>query len=530
MRNERWLSFRVFVIVAGLAVTVSGRDISVTDPSDTEAASGEHLSVEQGVSLNAPSAVFACAGDANADTTVNIEDITTILSNWGSIVSLIESREGLMGRRFITGDIAITILGDSTNNPNQGITFVPDHYGILARRTDDICGFGIGTTTGGARFGGNAFVAVAGGGNSNYVGDVQMSVLPPTISATSRADRVPLGDHADWKVKKISEGDTIDGDISNFGPTYRIDIKNLAGLFPARGDWLAGGWGRIRIPFLRHPEGVPGCVGELNLQTFEDFNDDGVYSVALTNRNVQIAGSETGLIAFDSDVGGTGVTPSGRIRLEVRARSPNGSGNYAGKSILFGSPIVYNADAVDRGFYLDTLSIGGWTVALHWANTTQQQLHDWRSIQPRPAQYLWIYLGQNDILIDAAWEARFIELGERAEGAGFIPVMVVPPSVSEFATGKAIQMREVFGRLRASKGWPVLDIDAKLGRRLSGPELFDQIHRTMTGALVIADTIRAIMQEYADREPESFGDTNADSAVNFADLTAVLSNWGAVCP
>jgi hypothetical protein len=50
------------------------------------------------------------------------------------------------------------------------------------------------------------------------------------------------------------------------------------------------------------------------------------------------------------------------------------------------------------------------------------------------------------------------------------------------------------------------------------------------GSEVVPPILDAISREFTVSVTPCMGDANGDAIVNFSDITAVLSNWGAVCP
>ncbi|MFG0244782.1 MAG: GC-type dockerin domain-anchored protein [Phycisphaerales bacterium JB052] len=462
------------------------------------------------------------------------------------------------GRDVLRSDASILIIGDSTNDPRGAGSYVTYYEGLVLRMPYDIelCGFRFSGSTG--NVGVNSYVRFTYGSTNQMVGGRVYARDGLVPVATS--DHRPPGYRNEFQLNP-------DGGLSAENPFGRIGFSNLSGVLPRAESWIVGQDLVIRTPVFVDPEAE--ILPSFSIATLEDHDGSAGTQIGQFETgqkvDVHLHGVSAGLQCIDVEFA---QPASSRIGVGFFGDLDEDDADEGGKVFSWADHVLFSqtrADA-DRGIYLDSFSVGGYTALDHVNATEPEMLQAYVACAPRPISYVLIWLGQNAELdefngsVQQAYSDRIELLGDRAIAAvtgagGAEPTIVLctpPDARAIYPSNRFSEMSVALQALAVKRGWGHINIHAMLGNSLiqMNPDFVGPgPHPTGLGASFLADFLydylRCVAIDYdADAqitfldvsrfiqyftEQDELADLNGDGEINFFDISLFLSAYSNDC-
>lgn len=461
-------------------------------------------------------------------------------------------------RDVLSGRASILIVGDSTNNPSGAGIFVPYYESLLRRLPTSVpvSGFRISGSPGGLAVGG--YVNFVGGSTAAMVGGA-LGTHDPTIAVSDQTNYVPPGVRNDFTVLPGAS-------LPSGGRFVSLTVEDLSEICPAGVLQWPGRDLVIRTPIVVGP-GDAEMLQTFDMQTLTDF--DGVPGGfdASPPETIETTSVDWGLRGIDIVYK---QVPSLRFGLRMGGDHDPDDGDEGGRTFSWLHHTLFDQQAAlsDRGLYLDSISVGGFSASTHASTLQQQSLRDYVALSPRTPNWIVVWLGQNmtpdewngslrpifferlqqitDLAIDAALAAdpdREVRVA-----------IVVPPQVSGvYPSVRFTAMQQQAAVFAADRGWAFLDLFGTIGTALADIDpsySTSGIHPRLGGSEFVADVWYEVLEcARADMNGDglrnffdvsdylaAFGssdleaDFDGDRDLDFFDISAFLAAFSAVCP
>lgn len=462
------------------------------------------------------------------------------------------------GADFLSGRASVLIIGDSTNNPRGAGNFVPYYEAILRELPvgTPVCGFRVSGSTGNTAV--NHYVRFAGGSTGQMV---EGGIRPKTPSApVTGSAYAPPGYRNQFQI--------VPGGSLPSTRFIAMGMTNFDEISPAAVRAWAGEDVTIRTPFVVSPDGT--TLPRLSMRLLSDHEGlagNAVHAFsAAPLRDLDLPRTHWGLHAVDAEFASPQTT---RIGVQFGGDSDADDADEGGRVVSWCDHIVFSPAyrGTDRGLYLDSVSIGGFSAFDHAATLGTESLAAYMKMAPRPANWVMVWLGQNTEIDEwngsmlPAFAERIEAIADTAIAAAAHAgqpepsvVLVVPPLASgSHPARRFTAMGEACADLAHARGWEVVDLHAWVGSSLRDvDEAFtgDGVHPSLPGATHVARVLldglacsRAdfdgdgrrtaydligFVSAFASSAPGA--DLTGDGVVNVFDLIAFLDEYARDCP
>jgi len=345
-------------------------------------------------------------------------------------------------------------------------------------------------------------------------------------------------------------------------------LVNLEGIYPNAAHWFKDSSITIRTLFcVTDQENMLNSFSMVSLTNHDGEPNGSVAQFVLGEQaDIQLDADHIGLQSVDQVF----VNPaSTRIGVGFAGDLDSDDANEQGCSLSWCDNSLFNQDMAnqDRGFYLDSISIGGFAAREHVETIDPDLLDDYFAAAPRAYNYVVIWLGQNATTdewtgkLQPIWGKRIEALGDRAIQAAIdsgsktipTPILVTPPLADGFFPfNRFVAMNEELAAISDRRGWGHIDLYSLLGQSLSSFDIaYDGPgpHPTAEGAYFLAtewyDYLNCIRTEFSGDQRRNFfdisaylelyahqdsqTDMNGDGVINFFDISEFLSEFALSC-
>lgn len=477
----------------------------------------------------------------------------------GDSVELVNAN---LARDVYASRSSILIIGDSTNVAGGSGISVPYYEGFIQSLPDEVvlCGFRVSGSTGNT--GVNGYIRFAGGSTSEMVGGRIYGKKPHDVIANT--NHALPGQR--WQFQ-LNPG----GVLPSTG-TLRFaaaGLTNLAGIYPNADAWALGETLVIRTPFYVSDNGE--MLESISMSLLTDHDDSAGIAVQSFDASPRVD------VHFDTDrIGLQHVdavlenVESTRIGVRFSGDTDSDDLNESGKFATWCSHVLFKQSQAElnHGFYLDSISIGGYTARDHAETLDAEVLDDYLSITPREYSYVFIWLGQNietdewDGVLQTVWGDRIEAIGDRvvqaASDAGYskvpIPIFITPPqAMGIYPSARFVAINAQFDEIATRRGWGHIDAQSLMGDSLASLNsgyLADNTHPSQAGSTFVTQRIyehlNCLRAEFSGDDTRNFfdisaflnlfnssdpqADMNGDGSFNFFDVSAFLTAFNASCP
>ncbi len=459
---------------------------------------------------------------------------------------------------------SILIIGDSTNNPRGAGIFVPYYEAMIQSLPEgiELCGFRVSGSTGNVAV--NNYIRSSGGSTSQMVRG-GLSEYSPDVLIHGVNTSLP-GYRNEFTVIE-------NGGLSPAGRFASVGLTNLSGIYTRADEWMNGATMVLRTPFFVH-DSAP-MLSSFSMLRLTDHARDAGKSVAAFvsggHEHVQLDKDRVGLQPVDAVFVNPETT---RIGVRFSGDTDTDDADESGKTLAWADHSLFNRDLAfqDRGFYLDSISIGGYTAKDHAESLGEQMLSEYLGLFPRPCNTLIVWLGQNSEddewtgAIQPVWSQRIESIVDTAinaasiatNGAGDItpptPILITPPGANvDYPNNRFTAMSAALEAIAQRRGWGHIDLQTILGNSLvhiDRGHVGTGQHPTQSGALFVTNKFYAhldcLRAEYTGDHVRDFFDVSAfldlftkgdneadltgDGVFDFFDVSAFLDAFNATCP
>jgi hypothetical protein len=288
----------------------------------------------------------------------------------------------------------------------------------------------------------------------------------------------------------------------------------------------------IRTPVVVGPSGS-GMLGSVGVQSLTDFDSTlGVFETG-PMLTAELSADSWGLMPIDIVFDQVPVLRFG-VRLGGDADSDDAS--EGGLTFAWCHQSLYDIErsADDEGFYLDSISVGGFTASSHTSTLQESSLVDYIGVSGRTPNWIVLWLGQNmatdewNGTLQPAYFDRLEQIADLTTNA-ILQVnpqrevrvaIVVPPQVSgDFPWIRFSLLRDQAEQFASDRGWAVIDMFGIVGNSLAAIDpsfATSGIHPRLGGSEYVADAWYASMTCWRI-------DMNGDGVLNFFDVADYLS-------
>jgi len=475
-------------------------------------------------------------------------------------VAQVEMANANFARDVYASRASILIIGDSTNNPRGSGTYVPYYEAIIQALPEDIdlCGFRVSGSAGNT--GVNGYIRFNGGSVSQMVGG-RVSQRAPDVPVHG-SDIAPPGYRNEFTM--------IDnGVLSSAGRFASVGLTNLDGVYSNADEWVSGTTIVLRTPFFVNDNAT--TLDSFSIIKLTDHDGTAGTNVGAfesgIHKYVPLDTDRTGLQAVDAQFINPQTT---RIGVRFSGDVDTDDANEAGKTIAWTDHMLFDLDQAvqDHGFYLDSVSIGGYTPKDHMDSLDKGMLSEYLRVMPRQANTLIVWLGQNSELdewtgvLHPVWTQRIESIVDTAlqaaHDAGIstppTPILITPPGADVFyPDSRFTAMNAALGEIATRRGWGHIDLQTLLGNSLIkiGPDMLGPgPHPSQAGALLVVNKLYehldCLRAEYTGDHVRDFFDVSAfldlftkgdnqadltgDGVFDFFDVSAFLDAFNAACP
>ncbi len=453
---------------------------------------------------------------------------------------------------------SILIIGDSTTNPRGDLTFVSYFEGMILELPEsvELCGFRIAGSPGNT--GVHQYTMYSGGQPNQLVGG-GVYVAIPTDDVAGQQVAIP-GPRNEFQV---IEG----GALLETGRVASVGITNLEGIYQNAEEWAVGSTLVLRTSFLISDQAS--SLRSFSLAKLSDHDHDAGNNVREFDIDeeidVQLGSSRVGLeyvdLAFPN-------VPTSRVGLLLRGDSNNDDGDESGASLAWGDHVLFREDKSldDIGFYLDSISVGGYTAKDHDEHLDDELLGDYLQQAPRQMNTLMIWIGQNaepdewNGVLEPIWIERIERVTDRAIAASLSNnmseprvILCTPPNANAvYPSLRFTAMNQALAALAEKRGWGHFDFQSLIGQSLISLDpsfLGPGAHPSESGSRYVSslfyshlDCIRTdyngdgykdffdvsiFLEHYLNQNEEA--DLNGDRVFDFFDVSDFLASFAQQC-
>jgi hypothetical protein len=454
---------------------------------------------------------------------------------------------------------SVLIIGDSTNNPRGAGQFVPYYEGFLLELPDriELCGFRVSGSTGQVGF--DRYVSFAGGQESVLVGGlVNVSHHGNDVTGIMVA---PPGPRNQMMVRPGQS-------LLEAGRFASVGFTNLPGLISNAESWIQEATMVLRTSFLTsEPDGQQ--LGSIAVAPI--FDHDGAAGLFVNQfdigelTDVHFSTDATTLQQIDVEYD---QPKSTRVGLLMRGDSDQEDEDESGKTLAWCDHVFFHKQYAlqDKGLYLDSISVGGFTAQDHAENLDPELLDDYLQQAPREINTVFVWLGQNAKQdewtgsLQPVWTLRIEHIAnlvlDAAANNGSEPPLIVlctpPDANSMYPSARFSAMNEALRALALRRGWAHLDVQSILGDSLieiDPSHLGPGPHPSESGARLVTSLLYAhldcIRTDYNGDGIKDFfdvsvflehfinlhedADLNGDGNLNFFDVSDFLTSFALEC-
>jgi len=407
-----------------------------------------------------------------------------------------------VGSNWHNSMLKVDFWGDSTMNPNNGVSFTPCVYGFTRNipNTKVLEGHVVGLNTGGSLLGGTSNLQIAGGQNTDVEGDSQSPKTPATAMYTSikGLDFIIPGERCEWKVKAAEVW-------SSAGRIFELIGKDLTIFTFAYGDWWTGKPVVYGIPCLMGPSDS-GLMSGVLVDVLDDFDGNATYVVNTSLGNMycntktlhlQYAPIEGGLASLTND------------NMSLRLSGPNPFVAHSGLVLAFTQPYIRRTDL--NGIFVSATGWGGASIKDLVTTYSTRTIEMWRKRNHRPQTTAVLQIGQNRASDETSdnhiiWQARVAEFAKRLSNAGYEKVVLCPPYIADNnSAAEQTKKKEMWQRMRELRdqyGWGLLDVMTPLGDMTANT--VDAVHLNLTGADAWGAAVVTVLNDWATKWKAKF--------------------------
>tara|TARA_R110000744_G_scaffold344071_1_gene449319 strand:- start:342 stop:1835 length:1494 start_codon:yes stop_codon:yes gene_type:complete len=457
---------------------------------------------------------------------------------------------------------SILIIGDSTTQPVGAGSFVTYYEGLVQTRPESIqfCGFRVSGSTGNT--GVNGYISMTGGSTDQLENGRILNLSQEINVGTTQHS--PPGYRAELTMLE-------NGVLSSVGRFIASGLVNLEGILANADQWVEDSTMVLRTPFFISNDGS--TITRFSMSQIIDYDGSAGNNVGLFDRvgqvDVQLDNDRFGLQYFDSVI----VNPkNARFGVQFSGDLDSNDADESGKTLAWSHHSLFNQELADddRGLYLDSISIGGFTAKDHAETLDPLILDDYFAAAPRPYNTVLIWLGQNSETdewngeLQPIWGERIEAITDIALQAAIdsgatslpMPILITPPLATEeeYPAVRFIAESTVLTEIATRRGWGHIDLHSLLGTSLYAidPALLDGggPHPSQEGAIfftqLIYDHLACIRADYNGDDARNFldvseflalfavqnpqADMNGDRSYNFLDISDFLQAFTTPCP
>ena len=457
---------------------------------------------------------------------------------------------------------SVLIIGDSTTQPTGAGSFVTYYEGLVQTRPESIqfCGFRVSGSTGNTAV--NGYIRMVGGSTSQMVNG-RSSLLTEDVKVGT-TPYSPPGYRNEFTVIN-------NGSLSSAGRFIASGLVNLQGILGSADQWVENSTMVLRTPFYISSDGS--TITRFSKSSITDYDGSAGTNVGVFDRgeqiDIQLSSDRFGLQYVDSVFENP---MNARFGIQFSGDLDTDDADESGKTLAWCHHILFNQNLADddRGLYLDSISIGGYTPKDHAEALDPMILDDYFAAAPRPYNTILIWLGQNSETdewngaLQPQWGQRIEAITDIALQASIdsgatsipVPILITPPLATEeeYPSFRFTAMNAVLNEIATRRGWGHIDLQSLLGASLfdidsgfvdghgphpsqAGAVFFTQLmydHFACLRADYNGDGTRNFLDVseflslFAAQDPHA--DMNGDRSFNFLDISDFLQAFAAPCP